>query len=302
MRPYILQALLLLSLCSFGQAPQGINYQAIVRDAVGNIVPNQQIGIRFNIRQASATGTIVYAESQSPTTDQFGNISLVIGQGNAVVGNFVSISWGSSSYFNEVLLDISGGTNYLSMGTSQLMSVPYALYANTSGVSMSQSPAIDYITKFNGVDIRDSTLDFVRVGKDNFYLTKTNYYFSIDPNLQVAPKAGIASSIHCNSFGTYTSDIVSQSSVYVAESFSFSRRGFVFPIGCCGQTDMPNHNGEIYYVPLNATPVTLTLWEHACVFGGWQSWSGTFFQAFPNNPSVTGFNLPAQFTVSYERQ
>ena len=113
----------------FSQAPQGMNYQAVVRDALGNPITNHAIGVKFKIHQGSGSGTVVYEETQTPTSDPFGSISLVIGQGSVVTGVFANINWSSGIYFNEVLIDVSGGNSYLSMGASQLMSVPYSLYS-----------------------------------------------------------------------------------------------------------------------------------------------------------------------------
>lgn len=126
-----------LSVTSLGQAPQGMNYQAVVRDNQGNIVSNQAVGLKINIHQGSSGGPIVYSENRIDTTNQFGLVSLVIGQG----GNLSVIDWANGPYFNEVLLDITGGSNYQVMGSTQLMSVPYALYAgNVSGTTGATGP------------------------------------------------------------------------------------------------------------------------------------------------------------------
>ena len=118
---------------SYGQTPQGINYQAVVRDAQGFVISNSTVGMKIGIRQSFATGTIVYEETFNSTTSDYGLVNLVIGQGNATVGTFSGIDWSAGPYFVEVSADATGGTNYAVMGTQQLMSVPYALYAENSG-------------------------------------------------------------------------------------------------------------------------------------------------------------------------
>jgi hypothetical protein len=118
---------------TFAQVPQGMNYQAVARDNQGVPLINQQIGLRFSIREASLQGTIIYSEIQNTTTDQLGIFSVVIGKGTAVQGVFSTIPWSTGDKFLQIELDAAGGTNYANMGTSQLMSVPYALYAETSG-------------------------------------------------------------------------------------------------------------------------------------------------------------------------
>jgi len=121
-------------LTSYGitaQVPQQINYQAVARNAAGAVLANQAISIRFTIHDASATGTNVYQETHTGiTTNQLGLFTTAIGTGIQVGSNtFSSIVWGTNAKFVQVELDPAGGTNYVSMGTSQLNAVPYALYA-----------------------------------------------------------------------------------------------------------------------------------------------------------------------------
>ncbi|HTL82888.1 MAG TPA: hypothetical protein VL651_14340, partial [Bacteroidia bacterium] len=127
--------LFVISCASFAQAPQAVNYQGIARDGLGNALQNQLLGLELSIHQGTATGTIVYQETFSPTTNQFGLYSVQMGMGTPVSGTFSSINWANGPYFLEVAMDITGGNSYVSAGTSQLISVPYALYAETSGSS-----------------------------------------------------------------------------------------------------------------------------------------------------------------------
>jgi hypothetical protein len=117
----------------FSQAPNGINYQAVVRNNLGNVIASSPVGIKISLHQTTAVGTIVYEETFTPTTSNIGLVNLVIGQGTVVTGNFATIDWANGPYFCEVSLDPSGGTTYASMGTQQFMSVPYALYAANGG-------------------------------------------------------------------------------------------------------------------------------------------------------------------------
>jgi hypothetical protein len=119
------------------QAPQGISYQAIAFNNGGTPVANGNVGIRISILDNSATGTIIYSETHTKPTNAQGLFNLNIGQGTATTGNFASISWGTNTKFLKVELDATSGTNYTTVGTNQLMSVPYALYAenvNTAGL------------------------------------------------------------------------------------------------------------------------------------------------------------------------
>jgi len=126
-------AIATISLSSFGQAPEGFKYQAVVRDAGNTILNNQAVGMRMTIQQGSIGGTTVYQETFAPTTNGYGLVNLEIGSGTVVSGDFTTIDWANGPYFIETAVDITGGTSYAVMGTSQLMSVPYALYAKTSG-------------------------------------------------------------------------------------------------------------------------------------------------------------------------
>jgi hypothetical protein len=130
----VLAGLFLLSAQLKAQAPDALNYQGVARDASGSIIPDQSIGLEFTIVQGSSTGTIVYQETQTSTTNEFGLFTVAIGTGTQVGSNtFASIDWGANNEFLEVGMDPAGGTNYTQMGTHQLLSVPYAFYATSSG-------------------------------------------------------------------------------------------------------------------------------------------------------------------------
>jgi len=131
-------ALLLLSTTSFGQAPDGINYQAVIRNLSGNLVANNTIALRIQVKQTSASGTIVFQERHSVTTSAQGLVNLVIGQGTLLGGNFSTINWAAGPYFVSLGVSFTNGTNYLDYGSQQLMSVPYALYAKNAGNQLNQ--------------------------------------------------------------------------------------------------------------------------------------------------------------------
>ena len=113
---------------TFGQAPEGFKYQAVVRDAGNAILVNQAIGMRLTIQQGSIGGTAIYTETFAPTTNAYGLVNLEIGSGTTV-DNFSTINWANGPFYMETAVDVTGGSSYSVMGTSQLMSVPYALYA-----------------------------------------------------------------------------------------------------------------------------------------------------------------------------
>lgn len=120
---------------AFAQAPEKMSYQAVVRNTTNNLVTNQPVGMQISILQGSATGTAVYVETQTPTSNANGLVSLEIGGGTVVSGNMATINWANGPYFIKTETDPTGGSSYTITGTSQLLSAPYALYAKTSGSS-----------------------------------------------------------------------------------------------------------------------------------------------------------------------
>ncbi len=116
---------------SFGQTPEKISYQAIIRDSSNNLVANTTIGMQISILKASINGTTTYTETHSKSTNANGSISIEIGTGTTS-DIFSDIDWASDQYFIKTETDPTGGTNYTITGTSQLLSVPYALHAKTA--------------------------------------------------------------------------------------------------------------------------------------------------------------------------
>src|SRR6056297_790033 len=122
----------LLTLGMFAQSPEKMSYQAVIRDASDNLLTDTQVGMQISILQGSASGTAVFVETQDPTTNANGLLSLEIGAGTVVSGDFTTIDWANGPYFIKTETDPEGGTNYTITGTSQLLSVPYALHAKTA--------------------------------------------------------------------------------------------------------------------------------------------------------------------------
>lgn len=114
----------------FAQSPQAFKYQAVVRNSSNAPLAAQNVGLRLSVLEGSTAGNVVYQETHSLTTSDLGLIALNVGEGTVVSGTFASIDWGSDAYFLQVEVDEMGGTNYQLLGTSQLLAVPYSLYAN----------------------------------------------------------------------------------------------------------------------------------------------------------------------------
>jgi hypothetical protein len=116
----------------WAQSPEKMSYQAVIRDASQNIIVNQSVGIQISVLQGGASGFPVYVETQTPTTNTNGLITLEIGAGNVSLGTFSEIGWLEGPYFIKTETDLEGGSNYTITGVSQLLSVPFALHAKTA--------------------------------------------------------------------------------------------------------------------------------------------------------------------------
>ncbi len=136
--PYIMKKLftlipaLFLFVSLVAQSPNAFQYQAVVRDTNGEVIANATVGIRISILKGGENGTPVYTESFSPLTNDFGLMSIKIGTGILVEGDFESINWSDGPYLLNTEVDPAGGSNYTDLGAAPLVSVPYALHASTA--------------------------------------------------------------------------------------------------------------------------------------------------------------------------
>ena len=166
------------------QSPNKMSYQAVVRNSGGTLVQNSTIGMKISILQGSTSGTVVYAETQTPNTNINGLVSIEIGGGTLVTGSFTSIDWSSGPYFIKTETDPTGGTSYNITGTSQALSVPYALYSKTSASYAETDPVFIAWNKSSGINITSSQIsDFTTSVTNNAAMvanTAKNSYPSAD--------------------------------------------------------------------------------------------------------------------------
>lgn len=134
-----------LTLITAQSPPNAFNYGAVARDFEGNPLSNEAIGIQISIIKNSPTGISQYSENHFVTTDTNGLFNLVVGAGAIQSGSITSIDWSNDNYFLKVGIDTTGGTNYLEMGITQLLSVPYALYAKRAGSISSENTNSHFI-------------------------------------------------------------------------------------------------------------------------------------------------------------
>jgi uncharacterized protein (TIGR02145 family) len=130
---FLLVGLIIFATSVLAQSPQKMSYQAVIRNSSGVLVTSSAVGMKISILQGSASGIIVYSETQTPAANANGLVSLEIGAGIVVNGNFSTIDWSSGPYFIKTETDPSGGAAYSITGTNQMLSVPYAFFAATAG-------------------------------------------------------------------------------------------------------------------------------------------------------------------------
>lgn len=202
--------LLMSSIGLFAQAPQAFKYQAVARDNSGNLIANQSVGFRISILQNSPTGSPVYSETHTVASNNLGLVNLDLGAGNPVSGTFSNINWGTGNYFVKVELDVAGGSNYLLMGTTQLLSVPYALHAQSATSIANDSDA--QTLSINGTTLSISNGNSVSLPTGSTAYTagtgisiNGNVISNTAPNQQISLTGNGATSVS----GTYPNFVIS---------------------------------------------------------------------------------------------
>jgi hypothetical protein len=147
-----------LVLIGLAQVPEAFNYQAVVRNSSGDVVSNQNVSFRISILQGSESGTVMYAETHTVSTNAFGLVNLKIGDGALVSGVFSPGGWGATSHFLKVEVDPDGGSSYTHLGTSELLSVPYAFHAQTVEADMVDDADADPTNELQTISLVGSDL------------------------------------------------------------------------------------------------------------------------------------------------
>jgi len=177
-------AALFITASVFAQSPEKMSYQAVIRNSSEALVTNTTVGMQISILQGSASGTAVYVETQVPTTNANGLVSLEIGAGTVESGDFATIDWANGPYFIKTETDPTGGTSYSITGTSQLLSVPFALHAKTAetvtGGITENDPVFGAWDKTTGISITESQISDL----GNYIETET------DPSVPIGTQIG----------------------------------------------------------------------------------------------------------------
>ena len=161
---YTILVAILITTAVFAQTPEKMSYQAVVRNSSDQLIANQSVGMQISILQSTATGTAIYVETHNTTSNANGLVSLEIGTGTVINGSFATINWANGPYFIKTETDPTGGTNYTITGTSQLMSVPYALHAKTAeNVVVYTTNQITSLTPTEGDVVFNSTENLYQI-------------------------------------------------------------------------------------------------------------------------------------------
>ncbi len=172
---YTYIVLLLATGTLFAQAPQKMSYQGVARDTGGVLISDTTIGVQISILESSGTGTAVYVETHTPTTNTNGLFTLEVGDGSVISGDFSTIPWGEDSYYLKSEIDPSGGTTYSIEGTHQLLSVPYALYSNSTENGNTLDQAYDQETTTaptsRTINADDGSVEIIATGNEALELT-----------------------------------------------------------------------------------------------------------------------------------
>ena len=179
--------LFLISVSASAQSPDKMSYQAVLRNVDGTLMKDQAVSIQISILQSSATGTTVYQEDHSPSTNLNGLVSLHIGTGNTTSGTFSAIDWSAGPYFLQTDVDPAGGTNYVISSTTELISVPFALYANKADSlvgGITEADPIFNSSVAKGITSSDTT----------YWNNKLDGYTETDPIFNSSVAKGITSS------------------------------------------------------------------------------------------------------------
>lgn len=277
--------------------PNAFNYSGVARNANNTPIATQNIGVQFSVLKTNpTTGAVVYSENHFTATDAFGLFNLSIGTGAVQSGNFANIDWSNDNYFLRVGIDPAGGTNFVTIGATQFLSVPYALYAKSAGTMTGGNNNNTAVPKFNGVSIYNPSIDMAFLGSS----TSIYYDFITDSSYRFTLIYGHNNSPLLNA--SWTDDTTSLTNVYLESNYDNLLRPYKKTI--LGIDFISNSFG-LYYIADNPSIATVPSNLYRRYSNAWSLTSTTgrvFVKVIPNNPSVTGFNLTFPINLTIEKQ
>jgi len=221
------------SYLSFSQSPQKFTYQSIIKNSSGYLLKNQDVGLRISVLSNSSNGIEVYSEEHFPTSNSNGLVTLIIGEG-LTNDNFSEIQWGDGEYFLKVEVDPEGGNSYIMNQTSQLLSVPYALYAGNSGSKLNLLGQ-DFITlqdqtlTINKVDLTDDVngvLTIANGGTGSSTAPMVGVITAVDsPAARAVLGLGTAATSDSSAFATAAQGALADTALQDATAFATAAQG-----------------------------------------------------------------------------
>src|SRR5574344_230045 len=282
----------------WAQSPNKMSYQAVIRNSSDALVTNTQIGLEVNIRQGTTSGTVVYTETQTPTTNANGLVSIEIGGGSG----FNTIDWANGPYFIETKTDPAGGTNYTITGTSQLLSVPYALHAKTAesvtGGITETDPSVPIGTQFGEMQYWNGTAWVtVAAGGEGQMLsfvggvpTWTTVVGPTDVYNPATSKIWMDRNLGASQVATSSTDAAAYGDLYqwgrATDGHESRTSGTTATLAT---SDTPGHGN---FITTGSSPWD---WRSPQNDNLWQGVSGT------NNPCPSGYRLPTEAEWNAER-
>jgi uncharacterized protein (TIGR02145 family) len=290
----------------WAQSPNKMSYQAVIRNSSDALVTNTQIGLEVNIRQGTTSGTVVYTETQTPTTNANGLVSIEIGGGSG----FNTIDWANGPYFIETKTDPAGGTNYTITGTSQLLSVPYALYAKTAetitggDALLARIEALEEKDLLNNgfTDPRDNNhYNVVKIGNQIWMVENLKYLPSV-----VGPETGSQTTPHYYVYGYNGTNVTDAKATANYNTYGVLYNWPAAMNGAASSTTNPSGVQGVcpdgWHLPSDAEWTELTDYLGGeSVAGGKLKETGTTHWASPNTGATneTGFTaLPGGYRLS----
>ena len=302
-RIFTILAAAFLTATIWSQSPEKMSYQAVIRDADNNLVKDKTVGMKISILQGSESGTAVYAETQTPGTNANGLVSIEIGEGTAVSGNFSLINWSEGPYFIQTETDPGGGTNYTISGTSQLLSVPYALHAKTAeNVPTGNQPGeMQYWDGSEWITIEPGDegqiLTFVNgVPAWKTQLEEKTWPYASDTKVVEVTNPETGQIWMDRNLGASRAATASDDEQAYGDLYQWGRAADGHEKRTSGTTstlsdsDTPGHDS---FITINSEPHD---WRSPQSDKLWQGVNGT------NNPCPKGFRLPTEAELDAERQ